>query len=102
MDREKPILLSAENEETRDSGFYRDKVNSDAPPQRLLMTAKDFNTPAKAKDADVLIMTASRFDQFPDVWVTNSSFRELKRISNGDAQRALFKCGTAWVVDRKS
>ena len=33
-------------------------------------------------------MTASRFDQFPDIWVTNSTFRELKRVSNGDAQRA--------------
>jgi len=102
IDPDKPMLLSAENEETRDSGFYRDKVNSDAPPQKLLMAAKDFNTPAKAKDADVLIMTASRFDQFPDVWVTNSSFRELKRISNGDAQRAPFNWGTAELVRFKN
>ena len=29
------------------------------------MASKDFNNPTKAKDADVLIMTASRFDQFP-------------------------------------
>src|SRR6185503_17383887 len=73
IDPDKPMLLSAENQETHDSGFYRDKVNSTAPPQKLLMAAKDFNTPTKAKDADVLIMTASRFDQFPDVWVTNST-----------------------------
>jgi hypothetical protein len=32
-----------------------------------------FQQSAKAKDADVLIMTASRFDQFPDIWVTNST-----------------------------
>jgi dipeptidyl aminopeptidase/acylaminoacyl peptidase len=102
IDPDKPMLLSAENEDTRDSGFYRDKVNSDAPPQKLLMATKDFNTPAKAKDADVLIMTASRFDQFPDVWVTNSSFRELKRISNGDAQRAPFNWGTAELVRFKN
>jgi len=102
IDPDKPMLLSAQNEETRDSGFYRDKVNSDAPPQKLLMAAKDFNTPAKAKDADVLIMTASRFDQFPDVWVTNSSFRELKRVSNGDAQRAPYNWGTAELVSFKN
>src|SRR6185312_11813250 len=71
IDPDKPMLLSAENQETRDSGFYRDTVNSDGLPQKLLMAAKDFNAPAKAKDADVLVMTASRFDQFPDVWVTN-------------------------------
>lgn len=102
IDPDKPLLLHAENEETRDSGFYRDKVNSDALPQKLLMAAKDFNTPAKAKDADVLIMTASRFDQFPDIWVTNSAFRELKRVSNGDAQRAGFLWGTAEMVSFKN
>jgi dipeptidyl aminopeptidase/acylaminoacyl peptidase len=102
IDPDKPMLLSAENQETHDSGFYRDKVNSTAPPQKLLMAAKDFNNPAKAKDADVMIMTASRFDQFPDIWVTNSSFRELKRVSNGDAQRAAFNWGTGELVSFKN
>jgi len=102
VDPDKPMLLEAANEETRDSGFYRDKVNSDAAPQKLLMAAKDFGNPTKAKDADVLIMTASRFDQFPDVWVTNSTFREMKRVSNGDAQRAAFNWGTAELVSFKN
>jgi len=102
IDPDKPMLLSAENQETHDSGFYRDKVNSDALPQKLLMAAKDFNNPTKAKDADVLIMTASRFDQFPDIWVTNSGFRELKRVSNGDAQRAPYLWGTAELVSFKN
>ena len=102
IDPDKPMLLQAENQETHDSGFYRDKVNSDSLPQKLLMAAKDFNAPTKAKDADVLIMTASRFDQFPDVWVTNSSFREMKRVSNGDAQRAGYLWGTAELVNFKN
>jgi dipeptidyl aminopeptidase/acylaminoacyl peptidase len=102
IDPDKPMLLRAENQETRDSGFYRDKVNGDALPQKLLMASKDFNTPTKAKDADVLVLTASRFDQFPDVWVTNSSFRDLKRVSNGDAQRAGFNWGTAEMVSFKN
>ncbi|HEX6719085.1 MAG TPA: prolyl oligopeptidase family serine peptidase [Pyrinomonadaceae bacterium] len=102
IDPDNPLLLSAENQETRDSGFFRDKVNSTAPPQKLLMAAKEFNNPLKAKDADVLMMTASRFDQFPDVWVTNSTFRELKRVSNGDAQRAPYNWGTAELVSFKN
>jgi dipeptidyl aminopeptidase/acylaminoacyl peptidase len=102
IDPDKPMLLQATNQETRDSGFYRDKVNSDAPPQKLLMAAKDFNSPTKARDADVLIMTASRFDQFPDIWVTNGTFRELKRVSNGDAQRAAYTWGTGELVSFKN
>ena len=102
IDPDKPMLLSAESQETRDSGFYRDKVNGDALPQKLLMAAKDFNNPTKARDADVLVMTASRFDQFPDVWVTNSNFRELKRVSNGDSQRAAYTWGTGELVSFKN
>jgi dipeptidyl aminopeptidase/acylaminoacyl peptidase len=102
IDPDKPMLLQAENQETRDSGFYRDKVNSDAVPQKLLMAAKDFNNPIKAKDADAMILGASRFDQFPDIWITNSNFRELKRVSNGDAQRAAYNWGTAETVPFKN
>ena len=102
IDPDKPMLLSADNEETRDAGFYREKVNSDALPQKLLMAAKNFGNPAKARDADVLMMTASRFDQFPDIWVTNSTFKEMKRVSNGDAQRAAFSWGTGELVKFKN
>ncbi len=101
IDPAKPLLLHAENEETRDSGFYRDRVNGGLP-EKLVMGAKDFNTPTKAKDADVLMLTASRFDQFPDIWVTGSGFKELKRVSNGDAQRAPFNWGAGELVSFKN
>ena len=101
IDPTKPMLLHAENQETLDSGFYRDRVDGGLP-QKLLMADKDFNNPAKAKDADVLMLTASRFDQFPDVWVTNSSFGELKRVTNGDAQRGQYNWGTAELVNFKN
>jgi dipeptidyl aminopeptidase/acylaminoacyl peptidase len=62
------------------------------------MASKDFSNPTRAKDADVLTLTASRFDQFPDLWVTSGDFRELKRMSNGDAQRAQFNWGTGELI----
>jgi dipeptidyl aminopeptidase/acylaminoacyl peptidase len=101
IDPLKPLLLHAENEETRDSGFYRDKVDG-GPPEKLLMAAKDFNNPVKARDTDVLLLTASRFDEFPDLWITGSNFKDLKRVSNGDSQRAKFNWGTAELVSFKN
>ncbi|MEO8434179.1 MAG: prolyl oligopeptidase family serine peptidase [Pyrinomonadaceae bacterium] len=95
------MLLHAENEETRDSGFYRDKVDGGLP-EKLVMGAKDFNNPTKAKDADVMVLSASRFDEFPDLWTTGPGFRDLKKISNGDEQRAQFKWGTAELVSFKN
>jgi dipeptidyl aminopeptidase/acylaminoacyl peptidase len=97
IDSAKPLLLHAESEETRDSGFYRAALNGGSP-EKLIMGAKDYNNPTKAKDADVLMFTASRFDEFPDIWVTDSSFKAPKKISNGDAQRAQFNWGTAELM----
>jgi dipeptidyl aminopeptidase/acylaminoacyl peptidase len=101
IDPAKPLLLHAENEETRDSGFYRDKINGGLP-EKLVMGAKDFNSPTKARDADVLMFTASRFDEFPDIWVSGPNFKDLKKVSNGDAQRAQFNWGTAELVPFKN
>jgi len=101
IDPAKPLLLHAENEDTRDSGFYRDRVNGGLP-EKLVMGAKDYNNPVKAKDADVLMLTASRFDEFPDIWVTGSGFKDLKKVSNGDAQRARFNWGTGELISFKN
>jgi len=101
IDPAKPLLLHAENEETRDSGFYRDRINGGLP-EKLIMGAKDYNNPTKSKDADVLMFTASRFDEFPDVWITDANFKAPKKISNGDAQRAQFNWGTSELVGFKN
>jgi len=101
IDPAKPLLLHAESDVTRDSGFYRDRVNGGLP-EKLVMGAKDFNNPTKAKDADVLMLTASRFDEFPDIWVTGPGFKDLKKVSNGDAQRAPFNWGSAELMSFKN
>jgi dipeptidyl aminopeptidase/acylaminoacyl peptidase len=101
IDPAKPMLLRAENEETRDSGFYRDRINGGLP-EKLTMAAKDFGNPTKARDAEAMVLTASRFDEFPDLWVTGANFQNLKKVSNGDAQRARFNWGTAELVSFKN
>ena len=101
IDPAKPLLLRADNEDTRDSGFYRDHV-SGGFPEKLLVGAKDFNNPTKAKDADVLMFTASRFDEYPDVWVTGLDFKNPRKVTNGDRQRAQFNWGTSELVRFKN
>ncbi|MBK6587114.1 MAG: S9 family peptidase [Acidobacteria bacterium] len=96
----KDMLLRAENEETRDSGFYRVKL--DGSPERLAMDAKNFTTPTKARDTNTMMVQASRFDMFPDVWVTGGDFKDLKKLSNGDAQRDPFIWGTSELIKYKS
>lgn len=101
IDSTKPLLLRAENEWTRDTGFYRDKIDG-GMPERLIMAAKSFNPPSKAKDADVYLLTASTFNEFPDLLVTSPSFKELKRISDANPQRARLLWGNSELVRFKN
>jgi dipeptidyl aminopeptidase/acylaminoacyl peptidase len=101
IDAAKPLLLKAENEWTRDSGFYRDKINGGAP-EKLVMAAKAFNNPSKAKDADVYLLSASTFSEFPDLLVTNPNFNEMKKVSDLGKQKEPFIWGTSELVRFKN
>ena len=93
IDPTQPILLSAVNEVTRDEGFYRDRIDGGLP-EKLVMAAKNFTAPAKAANADVLVLTASTFNEFPDVSITNSNFPNLKKVTNANPQKANLLWGT--------
>ncbi|MEO6725974.1 MAG: prolyl oligopeptidase family serine peptidase, partial [Blastocatellia bacterium] len=102
IDPAKPLLLSAENEWTRESGFYRDRIDGSAAPEKLLMAAKSFSPPVKAKDADVYMLTASRFDEFPDLVVTDSNFKNLKKVSEVGKQKDQFTWGRSELIRYKN
>ncbi len=101
IDSSKPLTLTAENEETRESGFYRVAANG-GPPQRLLWGAKKYRYVTRAKDADVLVITSSRFDEYPDLQVTDSSFRTPKKSSAGAAQMTPFLWGSSELISYKN
>lgn len=94
------LLLSANGEADLPSGYYRAKLNT--TPEKLISANQSFGGLTKAKDSDALMYQASRFDMFPDVWVTNLSFSAPKKLSNGDAQREPFNWGQSEIVNFKS
>jgi dipeptidyl aminopeptidase/acylaminoacyl peptidase len=101
VDPAKPMLLRAENEWTRDSGFYRDRVNGGVP-EKLIMASKNFTPPAKAKDADVYVLTASTFNEFPDLLIANANFSDMKKVSDANPQKAQLLWGTSELVRFKN
>ncbi|MFN0088351.1 MAG: prolyl oligopeptidase family serine peptidase [Blastocatellia bacterium] len=101
IDPAKPMLLRAENEWTRDSGFYRDRVDG-GMPEKLVMAARNFSAPTKARDADVMMLTASRFDEFPDLHLADPNFRTIRKVSDVGAQKNAFVWGKAELVRYKN
>ena len=102
IDPAKPMLLRADVEWTHDTGFYRDRVDGNGLPEKMLMGAKSFGQPTKAKDADVLMLTASRFDEYPDIHITDPNFKALKKVTNEGAQKDQFLWGKAELIRFKN
>ena len=98
IDSTKPLLLRAEDSITRDTGFYTDRVDSKEPPHKIMMGAKDFGPPMKAKNADVMVMTAQTFNEFPDLYVTDPNMKELRKVSDANPQKADLQWGSAEMV----
>jgi dienelactone hydrolase len=101
VDLSKPMLLRAENEWTRDTGFYR-LAPGNAEPTLLVMAARSFSLVAKAKNADVLLLTAQTFSEYPNLLVTNSEFKDLRKVSDANPQQKQLLWGNAELVRYKN
>ena len=98
LDPAKPVLIRAEDTVTRDSGFFTTHIDAKTPPTKLILTADDYNNPIKAKDADVYVLTAQTFTKFPDLLITDSSFKNLQKVSDANPQQSSLLWGTNEMV----
>ena len=101
IDGSKPIMLKAENLKTFESGLFRASLDGGEPKQ-LTMTSKVLSDPLKAKDADVYLLTAQTFNEFPDLVTTDGSFKELRKVSDANPQKAQLLWGTSEIVQFKN
>lgn len=95
VDLDQPLLLSAFSERTKQSGFYRFEHGF---LRKLIMEDKRYGPPQKAKDADVLLLTREDFQEFPNLWVTDTDLQRLTRISDANPQQAEYLWGTEELV----
>ncbi|MEO5951953.1 MAG: prolyl oligopeptidase family serine peptidase, partial [Chloroflexia bacterium] len=98
----KPVLLRGESLETRETGFFVDTVDGSAEPRQLMWGNKNYSAPIKAKSADVLILTASTFREYPDLVVTNGAMSSLSKVTDANPQMAGFNWGTSELMNFRS
>jgi dipeptidyl aminopeptidase/acylaminoacyl peptidase len=101
IDLAHPAILTALNLRTLDTGFYRSSLDG-AEPKQLIMSPKALSVPIKAKDAEVYLLTAQHFNEFPDLVVTDASFKELRKVSDANPQKAQLLWGTSEIVPFKN
>jgi dipeptidyl aminopeptidase/acylaminoacyl peptidase len=91
-------LLSAFHLTTKAEGFYRDRLEGNREPQRLMEQNKNFGNPAKAKNADVFLYTKSSFAECSDLWITDPDFKNSRRITDINPQQKDYLWGTSELV----
>jgi hypothetical protein len=99
IDPREPMLLSAFHRATKDAGFYRDRVEGNDEPQRLLFMDRRFGRPQKAEEADVLLFTRSSVEEFPNVWVSDLDFGGARQVSDANPQQADYRWVTVELVE---
>jgi len=96
---DKPLLLSATDDRTKASGFYRVAYAGAAAPAKLMMVDKAVGAPIKARNAERVVFTMSRYDEFPDLWVSDTTFAKHERVSNANPQQEEYNWGKAELID---
>ena len=94
------ILLSAFQIKNKKAGFFRLMKNS--APQKLILADYAFTRPVKAKNSNKLIWRKQSFRLYPDLYLSNLDFRDVKKISEANPQQKNYLWGTVELVSWKT
>jgi dipeptidyl aminopeptidase/acylaminoacyl peptidase len=90
-------LLSAYGEWTKQSGYFRARPGRD--PEELIFGDEMIGQVRKASNADRVVFTRQTFEQFPDYWTSDLSFRDPQRVTDANPQITEFAWGRRVLVD---
>ncbi|MBE3088175.1 MAG: S9 family peptidase, partial [Chloroflexi bacterium] len=111
---DRPLLLTTTDDTTKATGFYRSSLAGSADPAKVVMLDKAFGDPSgggpgrggpggrgplKARNADVLVVTLQRFEEFPNLWVSDGSFAGMKKASDANPQQADYVWGKSELIE---
>ncbi len=99
IDPKNMLLLSAFDEQDKDAGFYSGSIEGKSAPKKILMTAHSYSGLTKAKEANAVMLTRSTYQDNPDLYLTDLSFKDLNRVSNLNPQQANIKWGSVELIN---
>lgn len=92
------LYLSGHNDITRGEGYYTVTINKPGVPSVLMAGDFSLSTPVKARNASTAVFSKETFEQFPDLYLTDTRFKTHTRISDVNPQQKQFLWGKAGLV----
>lgn len=97
IDPGKDLLLSAFNETTKQSGFYKLSLK-DGKLTKLVMDNYKFVGAVKAAKGNQILFTRESFREFPDVWTSDVNLTGMKKLTDANPQMKNYSWGTVELV----
>ena len=101
IDPTQPLMLSAFNERTKQSGFMQDRLGTTAAPQTLLMEDASWRLLGKARRAPEMLLTRSTYREFPDLRI-GTTVTQTTKVSDVNPQQREVSWGTNELVEWQS
>jgi dipeptidyl aminopeptidase/acylaminoacyl peptidase len=101
IDTENIFLISAFNEVSRASGYFKFSFKDNLLTQ-LIMSNHRYAGIEKAKDANTFLFTRENFQEFSDLHVADLNFTKPRKISDANPQQKNYLWGTAELVSWRS
>jgi dipeptidyl aminopeptidase/acylaminoacyl peptidase len=98
IDTSKPTWLSAFDEDTKESGFYRATLTARRAPEKVTMDALRYGNPSKAKNAETYMLSKMTFQESPNLWVGSSINNARTKITDLNPFQKEYSWGTAELV----
>lgn len=92
------MLLRAFDEESKQSGFFREDVQRKKAPEQVILDDYAFSGVKKAKNTDDIIFRKESFQEYPDAWVTGLDFQNSQKLSEANPQQDEYLWGSVELV----
>ena len=101
IDTSKPVTLSLFGTWSKKSGYARWTPGTNAV-ERLIFEDKAVTGLAKARDADVHIYTAQRYDDSPDAFVAGMDLKNARQVTSTNSFMSKYAWGRSETVEYRS
>lgn len=98
VDLKETQLLSAFNKVTKGYAYYQTTFKKPAAPKFLMGGDYMLSTPVKAKNAEKVIFTKETYEYFPDVYLSDLSFKAPLQITYEVEQQNPYIWGTTELI----
>ncbi|HEY5824139.1 MAG TPA: prolyl oligopeptidase family serine peptidase, partial [Cyclobacteriaceae bacterium] len=98
IDPNKEMLLSAFNETTKASGYYKLSLTTGILT-KLITDNYRFSGVVKAKNSSQILFNRESFREFPDVWTADVNFFSVRKLSDANPQMKNYFWGNVEMVN---